>query len=161
MEAGSHPYMLAREEGQAIWFLGTLMTLKATGEQTGTRFSLIEQVLPPGFAPPLHIHHAEDEAFYLIEGTITFYCGNQTFLAHAGSFIYLPKEIPHAFVVEGDQSARLLQFTTPAGLEQFHVEMGEPAPGQILPPPSAPDIPKLLALASKYHFEVVGPPPNH
>jgi mannose-6-phosphate isomerase-like protein (cupin superfamily) len=161
MSAGSHPYMLAREEGQAIWFLGTLMTLKATGAQTDSQFSLIEQVLPPGFAPPLHVHHAEDEAFYVIDGTITFYCGDQSFAAQAGAFVYLPKEIPHAFLVEGDQPARLLQFTAPAGLEHFHIEMGEPAPGQILPPPTAPDIPKLLALAPKYHFEVVGPPPGH
>lgn len=161
MDATPQPYLLAPNEGEAIWFLGTLMTFKATGAQTGNSFSLIEQVLPPGFAPPLHVHHAEDEAFYLIDGTITFYCGEQTFSATAGSFIYLPKDIPHAFLVEGDKPARLLQLAAPTGFEYFHVEMGEPAPSRTLPPPGAPDIPKLLALAPKYNFEVVGPPPSH
>jgi hypothetical protein len=59
-------YALSRDEGTAIWFLGTLMTLKATGEQTKGTYGLIEQILPPGFSPPLHVHHGEDEAFYRI-----------------------------------------------------------------------------------------------
>ncbi len=56
------PYTLTREAGPPIWFLGTLMTLKATGEQTNGAYGLIEQILPPRFASPLHVHHSEDEA---------------------------------------------------------------------------------------------------
>jgi quercetin dioxygenase-like cupin family protein len=158
MSDGNHPYVLSREEGTSVWFLGTLMTVKASGETTSNGFGLIEQVLPPGFAPPPHIHHNEDEAFYLLEGNITFQCGDQTFNATAGSFVYLPRGIVHGFTVAADQPARLLQINTPAGLEHFFVEMGESAPALTLPPPAPPDVEKLLRLASKYHFEIQGPP---
>lgn len=154
-------YMLTREEGPSIWFLDTLMTVKATSAQTGGAFGLIEQVLPPGFAPPPHVHHAEDEAFYILEGTFTFTCGDQTLKAGPGSYIFMPRNIPHTFRVEGTEPAKLLQLNTPAGLEQFFVEMGEPAQGLTLPPAGPPDIEKLLSLAPKYNFEILGPPPGH
>ncbi|MBA3824733.1 MAG: cupin domain-containing protein [Ktedonobacterales bacterium] len=158
MDTPPNPYMRARQEGQAVWFLGSLMQLKATGSDTAQGFSLIEQVLPPGFAPPLHVHHAEDEAFYILEGEFTFVCGDLRWRAQAGAFIFLPKNMAHGFVVEGHTPARLLQFTVPAGLEQFHVEMGEPASSLTLPPPSAPDMAQMHTLAAKYHFDIVGPP---
>ncbi|MBC8077693.1 MAG: quercetin 2,3-dioxygenase, partial [Chloroflexales bacterium] len=140
--------------------LGTLVTVKATQAQTGGAFGLIEQLLPPGFAPPLHVHHGEDEAFYVLEGEITFTCGEEHFVAQAGSFVFLPRDIPHTFLVSEERPARLLQLTAPAGFEQFHVDMGEPATNRTLPPPTAPDMARLLALAPSYQFEVVGPPPN-
>lgn len=161
MTSSNEPYILTREQGQAIWFLGTLMQFKATGEDNGQTFSLIEQVLPPGFAPPLHVHHAEDEAFYVLEGTLTFVCGEQRWHADTGAFIFLPKNIAHGFLVEGKEPARLLQFTFPAGLEQFHVEMGEPAESLTIPPMTPPDMAKMQILAAKYHFEIVGPPLEH
>ena len=161
MSSRNEPYIRTRGEGQAVWFLGTLMQFKATGEDNGERFSLIEQVLPPGFAPPLHVHHAEDEAFYILDGEIAVVCGEHRWRAGAGTFVYLPKEIPHGFLVEGSQPARLLQFTAPAGLERFHAEMGEPAQSLTIPSPTPPDLAKMQALAAKYRFEIVGPPVGH
>ena len=160
MSDGHDPYVLTREEGTPVWFLGTLMTLKATGETTSQGFALIEQVLPAGFAPPPHIHHTEDEAFYILEGTITFTCGDRTFNATPGSFVYLPRGIVHGFKVEGEKPVRLLQINTPTGLEHFFEEMGEPAKALTLPPPGPPNVEKLMALAAKYHFEIQGPPPH-
>jgi quercetin dioxygenase-like cupin family protein len=161
LSARNQPYILTREEGQAVWFLGTLMLFKATGEDNGETFSLIEQVLPPGFAPPLHVHHAEDEAFYVLDGELTFVCGEHRWHAEAGAFVYLPKEIPHGFLVEGSQPARLLQLTVPAGLEHFHAEMGEPAQSLTIPSPTPPDLAKLQALSAKYHTDIVGAPVEH
>ena len=158
MTPSTNPYMRTREEGQAVWFLGSLMLFKAAGPDNEQGFSLIEQTMPPGFAPPLHVHHAEDEAFYVLEGEITFVCGDLRWHAEPGAFIFLPKGIAHGFVVEGDAPARLLQFTVPAGLEQFHVEMGEPAQSLTIPPQTPPDMAKMQALAAKYHFDIVGPP---
>lgn len=152
------PYMLHRQQGQAVWFLGSLMLFKATGANNGETFSLIEQTLPPGFSPPLHVHHAEDEAFYVLEGMVTFVCGEQWWHAEPGAFVYLPREIAHGFLVEGNEPARLLQFTFPAGLERFHAEMGQPAPSLTLPPMAPPDMAKMQELAIKYHFDIVGPP---
>lgn len=148
-------------EGQAVWFLGTLMTVKATGAGTAGAFGLIEQVLPAGFGPPPHVHHAEDEAFYILEGEFTFSCGEQTIEAGPGSFVFLPRGVVHAFRVGGAASARLLQLNAPAGLERFFAEAGEPARERALPPPGRPDVAKVLALADAYRVEIIGPPPGH
>lgn len=151
------PYVLQRNEGEPIWFLGTLMLLKATGSQNGESFTLIEQSLPAGFSPLLHVHHAEDEAFYILEGTFRFVCGDAQWDVEAGGFVFLPKEIPHSFLVTSSTPARLLQLTVPSGIEHFHVEGGEPALDLTLPPSGAPDIARQQ-LSAKYHTDIVGPP---
>ena len=72
----TQPYALAKEEGQAVWFLDSLLLAKATGEQTGGAFGLIDIFMPPG-GSPFHLHHNEDEAFYVYEGEMTFYIGRK------------------------------------------------------------------------------------
>jgi quercetin dioxygenase-like cupin family protein len=141
----------------SFWFLGTRMAVKATAADTGGRFGLIDQsYLPPGFAAPPHVHHAEDEAFYMLDGQITVHRGDEVFGAAAGAFVWLPRDIPHWFVVEGPTPARLLQWTCPGGLEQFFVELGQPGSGPT-PPDGPPDVAKLLAVAARYHVEFLGP----
>jgi quercetin dioxygenase-like cupin family protein len=151
-------YALAREEGQALWFLNALTHVKATGDQTGGAFGLIEQVIPAGFASPYHVHHAEDETFYILEGEVTFISGDRKIKATAGSYAFLPRDIPHGFKV--DAPARLLILATPAGFEQFVIEMGEPARDAGSPPATPPDMEKLMRLAAKYQFEILGPLPE-
>lgn len=151
-------YMIKRNEGESVWFLNTLVTYKASANQTSGQFGLIEQLLPPGFEPPLHVHHREDEAFYVLEGHLTFICNDNSFEADPGSFVFLPRDIPHTFKVSDKGQARLLQFNAPGGFERFHADMGEPAQTQTLPQPSAPDIAKLQQLAAKYGFELL---PKH
>jgi mannose-6-phosphate isomerase-like protein (cupin superfamily) len=136
------------------------MTLKATGDETHGSFGLTEQLAPPGFAPPRHVHHDEDEEFYILEGSVTFYCGSDTFKAGSGSYVFMPRDVEHAFKVEGPEPARLLQINSPAGLERFFEEASEPAQQLILPPPAPPDIEKLTSVAAKYNIEIVGPPPS-
>jgi quercetin dioxygenase-like cupin family protein len=162
MHATTLPYALAREEGQPLWFLGTLTLLKATGEQTGGAFGLIEQVLPPGFSSPWHLHHQEDEAFYVVEGEMTFLCGEARVKAGPGAFVYGPRGIPHGFRAEGTAPARLLLLCTPGGFEQFVAELSAPAAGLVLPPPAAgpPDMENLMAMAARYKIEILGPLPE-
>lgn len=154
------PYALSRDEGQSIWFLGTLVTVKAGADATRNGFTLIEQVLPPGFAPPPHVHHAEEEAFYILEGQLTVICGDRTWQVGPGSFVLLPRGIAHTFRVEGSELARLLQITAPAGFERFVEEVGEPAQAPALPSPAPPDLQKLLAAAAKHNIEIKAPPPG-
>ncbi|HEX2913999.1 MAG TPA: quercetin 2,3-dioxygenase [Chloroflexia bacterium] len=150
-------FALLQGEGKALWFLGTLMTVKADGKATNGAFTLIEQVLPPGFATPPHIHHADEEAFYLIEGELRGFCGDNSWEARSGSFIYLPRAVKHGFEVSSSSPARLLQLTTPAGFEHFAEAMGEPAQSLELPPPGAPDIPRLLSEAARHNYEIIVP----
>jgi mannose-6-phosphate isomerase-like protein (cupin superfamily) len=84
MAVTTQPYALAREEGEELWFLGAPTRVIANAEQTGGAFGLIEQVIPAGSESPLHVHHAEDESFYVVEGRITFLCGDQKVHAEAG-----------------------------------------------------------------------------
>ena len=89
---------------------------------------------------------------------MTFSCGELTFLATPGAFVFLPKGIPHAFKVEGSTPAKML-LSYPAGLEKYFEELGEPAQERVLPPPPGPpDLAKLRAVASKYGLEILGPP---
>ena len=152
------PYMVQRNEGEAVWFLNTLAHYKADETSTAGQFGLVEFVLPPGFEPPLHVHHREDEAFYVLEGRITFFCNDSIFDAEPGSFVFFPKNMPHRFKVDENQPARVLQFNTPGGFERFHADMGEPALSNTLPEPSAPDIAKLQQLAGKYGFDLLPRP---
>jgi mannose-6-phosphate isomerase-like protein (cupin superfamily) len=145
-------------EGEAIWFLANRMTVKATAETTGGAFGLLETLLAPGFSPPLHVHHAEDESFWVIEGTLTMRCGDQTFRAEPGSFVFLPRHVPHTFIVEGDAPARLLTLITPGGGEGFFVAGGRPAEGDGLPPAGRPDIEALKRVSAQYNAEIIGPP---
>jgi mannose-6-phosphate isomerase-like protein (cupin superfamily) len=155
MAVTTQPYALAREEGEELWFLGAPTRVIANAEQTGGAFGLIEQVIPAGSESPLHVHHAEDESFYVVEGRMTFLCGDQKVHAEAGTFVYGPRGIPHGFRVEGEQPARVLLQCTPGGFEHFVMEMSEPAP-----PSGPPDMQRLISVAAKYGNEIVGPLPE-
>jgi mannose-6-phosphate isomerase-like protein (cupin superfamily) len=145
-------------EGQAIWFLRNRMTVKATAATTGGAFGLVESFVAPGFSPPLHVHHREDEAFYVLEGELTMKCGERTFRATAGAFVFLPRDVPHTFVVEGDRPARMLTLLTPGGGEGVFVDGGRPAEHDGLPPATPPDIERLRRVSGEYGADIIGPP---
>ena len=149
---------LAPGEGPAVWFLNNRMTVKATAGSTGGAFGLVESWIPPGFSPPLHIHHREDESFWVLEGELTMRCGDRTFRAAAGSFVFLPRDVPHTFVVEGQTPARMLTLLTPGGGEGFFVDAGRPAEHDGLPPAAPPDIQLLKRVGERYGDEIIGPP---
>jgi mannose-6-phosphate isomerase-like protein (cupin superfamily) len=145
-------------EGETVWFTENRMTLKATAETTGGAFGLVEAVGPAGSSPPLHVHHREDEAFWLLEGTLTVRCGDRTFTAEPGSFTFLPRGVPHTFVVEGDKPARLLSICVPGGFERFFVAAGRPPRHDGLPHRAPPDVALLRRVGSDFGLEFVGPP---
>lgn len=151
-------YALGRDEGDALWFLGTRMTVKAAGDATRGALTLIECECPAGFAPPPHIHHAEDEAFYLLEGRLEVTCGESSWSLEPGGFAFLPKGTPHRFVVSESGPARMLQVTAPSQFEHFAAESGSPATRLGLPDPSEPDIERLLVAASRHQIEILPPP---
>jgi quercetin dioxygenase-like cupin family protein len=156
----SGPYLLRDGEGDALWFLGNLVTIKAGSAQTGGRLTVVEFLNPPGFAPPLHRHLREDEAFYLLAGTAEFRCDGQVLRAGPGDFVLLPVNRPHTFLVGPDEPLRALQITTPGGFEEFAAEVAVPATERRLPD-SAPVDPAVLGHAAARHaVEILGPPPT-
>ena len=141
-----------------------LATIKATAEQTGGQSSLVEILAPDGYGSVLHVHHQEDEGFYILEGEMTFYVGDQTLKAHPGSFLFGPKDVPHAFTVDKGP-ARLLFVLSPAGFEDLIREMGEPAreltiPPQPEEPPDEAEMERMMTIAARYGGEILGPPPG-
>jgi quercetin dioxygenase-like cupin family protein len=165
-EAASRIFALDPEEGEAWWWMGGLATVKATTEQTGEQYTLVEVLVPefPMEESLLHVHHFEDEGFYILEGEMTFYVGEETIKARPGSFLFGPKDIPHAFSVDSGP-ARLLFILSPAGMEGAIREMGEPAKSLSIPPPpeEEPDeaeMGRLMSIAAKYGGEMLGPPPS-
>jgi mannose-6-phosphate isomerase-like protein (cupin superfamily) len=155
------PYVLRSGEGEALWFLGSLATIKTAGAHTRGALTVVEFLNPAGFAPPVHRHLAEDEAFYVLDGHAQFRCGEQTFDAGPGDFVLLPVSLPHTFLVGPDQPLRALQITTPAGFEAFAAEVGQPAAALRLPDPGPIDPAALGHAAGRHAVEVLGPPPHH
>jgi quercetin dioxygenase-like cupin family protein len=146
-------------EGKMLWVVDELMTFKASGEDTGGAYALTDLVVPPGGGPPPHIHHREDEAFWVLEGELEVMVGESTFRASVGSFVHLPKDIPHAYENVGTGPARFLTLMVPAGVEKFFEEVGKPGEDVSSPPPfEQEDIEKFLAVAPKYGAEILLPP---
>ena len=150
---------LATGEGETFWSFGALTTIKAYGKITGDRFAILEQVAPQGAGSPLHVHHNEDEWFYVLEGELKFWSEGKVTVAPSRSFIFLPRDVPHTFMVSSDES-RFLIGAEPAGFENFMRELSQPALTATPPPPPTqpPDMEKILATAARYGIEILGPP---
>ena len=151
-------YALTQEDGQAVWFLGLLETIKASSEQTQNAYSLHLSIIPSGHEPPPHIHHHQDEAFYVLAGRVSVRCGEQTWNGSTGAFFFLPRGIPHTFKVEEDTPLKMLVIASPGGtygFDHFMQEMGTPALAHSTPPAEPADKEKLHQLATKYAIEFV------
>jgi len=153
------PITQRQGEGDARWFLGALSTIKASAETTAGRVAVTENWAPRGHGSPLHVHHNEDEWFYVLSGELTFWIDGKLTTATAGSFVYGPRDVPHTFTVSSDD-ARFLLVIEPAGFENFLLELSEPAETPTLPPASIqpPAIETMIAAAAEYGLEILGPP---
>ena len=152
------PVALGAGAGRSVWSLGGRFTVKADGTLTDGRLSLVESVATRTTEPPLHIHEREDEAWYVLDGQMTFFVGDEVHRATAGSFVYAPMGIPHTFTVDLEPT-RVLVLATPAGFEHFALELGVPAEDDT--PPSGvqmPDPAVLGRVGERYGIQVVGPP---
>jgi len=143
---------------RSVWYNGSLMTFLATGEDTHGQFALIEAVTRRGNVPPPHIHHREDEIFYVLEGDVVVSVGDRTIKGRSGTMFFLPRDVPHSFTIESEQS-RMLILLTPAGLEGWFKEFSVPAPAMTLPPADEPayeEVHRMLEAAPRYGIEFVG-----
>src|SRR5258708_35940687 len=89
----NQPVVLHPGEGTHLDVLGDLITLLVSGKQTSGAFTVISQTSPPGGGTPLHTHHNEDEALYVLAGEYAIQCGDQPLRAVAGSIVFARLEI--------------------------------------------------------------------
>jgi quercetin dioxygenase-like cupin family protein len=143
-------------QGEARWWFAALAEIKATGADTDGQLTIVQVTEPPGAEAPLHVHHREDEGFWILEGEVTLYVGDETIEASAGDFAWGPRDIPHRYTV-GPKGCRMLFICTPAGFENLVRDMSVPAETRTLPPASdeEPDIEMVAAVAQKHGAELL------
>lgn len=111
------------DDRRSIFGAGDEYHYLATGAETDGHYFFFESVVPPGGGPPPHVQTLEEEAFYIIEGEVTFYAeGNETVVT-TGTFLNVPKGVRHRFRNNSDKNARMLVFFAPAGIEKMFEEM--------------------------------------
>ena len=145
-------------DGEYLWFLGTLATIKVSGEASDGRFALIEFVFPRHASPPLHTH-PQDESYIVLEGRLTVQAGDERFELTPGAAAVVPMHVAHTFRVD-TETARVLVLSTPAGLERMVRDGSVPAAVPTLPPSEAlRPSPEQLEGIFRAHGQVnVGPP---
>lgn len=153
--------ILDAQQGRALWHLGALLVFKALGRETSGQFWALEGLADRHMAVPLHAHSREEEIWYVLDGEIAFTVGTETHIGRPGSFVHIPRLVPHTFQIRS-QTARWFGIGLPAGLDKWFFETGEPAQTLTLPPPptNPPDVDAIIASLEAYGTETLGPPPN-
>jgi quercetin dioxygenase-like cupin family protein len=150
------------EEGPATWAMGSLFERLVAGAETEGALGVSVVTQPPGTATPLHVHSRESEAFYLLDGEMSYQAGETVHRLGPGSFIYLPKGMPHAFRITGSMPARVLAIAVPGGVLALYDEVGIPAAEHRLPgadgTPFDQEVQRWNEVGPRYGLSVVGPP---
>jgi quercetin dioxygenase-like cupin family protein len=155
MTSDLKPFVSTRDAEQAYWSLGGRFSIKAGGDATGERFAVSEAIFTKLAEPPPHVHLAEDEAWYVIEGGLTFSVGGEVLHARAGDFVFAPRGVAHTFTVESEPT-RALVITSPSGFERFVADAGIAVAEAEGPLPIDPAV--IGPLQSKYGIEILAPP---
>jgi quercetin dioxygenase-like cupin family protein len=150
------PLAVSSNKGDARWWFGTLAVIKTTAAETGGQVTIIDVTNPPGFEGLLHVHHRDDEGFWILEGSATLKVGDTTIEASAGDYVFAPRDIPHRYTV-GDAGCRMLFIMVPGGMEDVVRATSEPAASLTLPPPpeEEPDIDAIKAIVKKHGYELL------
>jgi quercetin dioxygenase-like cupin family protein len=152
MTDSARPLVVGPGEGPTVQGpAGGPLTFKVRGEQSGGTLTIVENVIAPGDGPPEHTHANEDEWWHVIEGDLRFKLGGELSEAPAGSFVFVPRTVPHAFQNVGDTPARILVSFAPAGMERFFDEFAALPDGPI-------DREAFARLGREVGMDVVGPP---
>jgi mannose-6-phosphate isomerase-like protein (cupin superfamily) len=145
------PLVVGPGEGRFIDLGDFGMTLKADADGTAGVVSVLEAEEPPGFGPPIHVHHDSAEAFYVLEGEYVMYLDEREFTCPAGSFIFIPLGVRHGFRV-GSVPSRKLNFYFPAAMVGYFDDLAAALSGNEV----SDD--RLAEIARAHSMEVVGPP---
>ena len=144
----------------STWYKGILVSQLAGGSDTGGAFDLVESKMKKGTEPPPHIHDREDELFYILAGEIRVFADGQTFTVAAGESVFLPKKMPHAYLIESDE-CHVLALMTPAGFLNAINKMNTPARTMEIPSDmetyATADLTATMAIFNKYGVRMLSP----
>jgi quercetin dioxygenase-like cupin family protein len=132
--------------GAVVGVVGGRSTFKVLSEQTGGAYAVLEQEVPPGHGPPLHVHRHETEIFYILEGTFEITLGDRRLAAPAGAMAVGPRDIPHTFCNIGPTPGKLLLTVIPGRFANYFLDVDDV--------PDA-DHATIRALCSKYDVEIL------
>jgi quercetin dioxygenase-like cupin family protein len=150
----SHPSTTA----EPFWFLGGKARILVPGDATAGAISVLEFEDPQGHAPPLHAHDNEDEVWFVLDGEVSFYLGDDRYDLHTGAVALGPRGVPHSYLVRSPY-ARIAVAFAPAGIERWFTDSGSPVTSA--DSEAAPfEIGPIVAAAEAYRLRVVGPPPT-
>ena len=135
----SNTLKLQNRQDESLWVLGDHYRFKLHSGQTAGTITIVELTAFPGNGPPPHIHHREDESFYVLEGTFSVLLSDETLQASTGAFVHIPKGTLHTYKNVGTSPARVLVILTPGGFENLWREIGQPAEQDSVPPPRHPE----------------------
>jgi quercetin dioxygenase-like cupin family protein len=139
----------ASVSAEELMFLGSRCRVLATSESSGGKYGLVDMIeVAPGDMPPLHVHHAHDEGFLLLEGALSLFLPDREIALRPGEFVLAPGGVPHTYQV-GDAPARWLVLSMPAGFERFVEDVA--ALDEVKPE-------SLTATAAPHGIEILGPP---
>jgi mannose-6-phosphate isomerase-like protein (cupin superfamily) len=147
----SKPYVLGPGEGRFIDLGEFGMTVKASEAETAGVVSVLEAEEPPGFGPPIHVHHDCAEAFYVLDGEYIIQLEDREFVCPAGSFIFIPQGSRHGFRV-GSVPSRKLNFYFPASMIGYFNDLAD----ALLRDDVRDE--ELAEIAATHAMEIVGPP---
>ncbi len=144
-----HPVVRDAGAGKSFTMLGTSMRLITTAADTGGQYTVIEQVTPPGWGPPRHVHSREDEIIFILEGSYEVHVGEERRTVSAGACMILPRNVPHGFRNAASTPSRLLAVITPGGLEEYFLAIAKCSP--------APSPPQLVEMARPFGLTLLPP----
>lgn len=146
------PFAVAPGDGPSMnTMINAPVTIKAHTRNTGGSLTALEFVHAPHEGPPLHVHHREDELWYVLDGDYRFKAGNSMFRLSTGGVAFVPRGTPHCFQNLGDTPGRMLIVYTPSGMERFFEQYASLLPGPVDPQ-------KVTAVAEANWMELLGPP---
>jgi quercetin dioxygenase-like cupin family protein len=138
-----------------IQFFKQTIAVLASASDTNGVLGAVEVASPAGAVPPLHVHHREDEAFYVLQGEYSVVIGDDVIKASPGAWVWGPRAVPHGYQIHSERG-RHLSLVMPGGFEAFFEEVAA-----IAMPSADPRIEmgRLAAVAARYGVELLGPPP--
>ena len=151
MPTSMEPFAVQPGEGPRLETpTGDTAYVMTNTRNTHGSLTVLELVISPKNGPALHVHHREDEVWYVLEGDFRFKAGSEMFWVSEGGLAFGPRGTPHAFQNVGEAPGRLLVITAPSGAERLFEDFAE-----LLPGPVSPDM--LATVARANWVEFVGP----